>query len=138
MQGIIEGLEQVGTDLSLPVVVPIHPSTAIKMKEYGISSEVLKLIPPLGYLEFLQAEGNARMVLTDSSGVQVECCILGVPCVTLREETEKGETLEVGSNTLAGTGPVGVTAAARRQYKPGRWKNPYGDGKGGEMILKQF
>lgn len=138
LQGIIEGLEQVSMDLSLPVVVPVHPGTAMKMKEYGISSEVLKLIPPLGYMEFLQAEGNARMVLTDSSGVQVECCILGIPCVTLREETEKRETLEVGSNTLAGTDPVGIAAVVRRLHESERWKNPYGDGKGGETILKQF
>jgi UDP-N-acetylglucosamine 2-epimerase (non-hydrolysing) len=138
LSGIIEGLERVGEDLSLPVVVPVHPVTNIKMKEYGISSDLLQFIPPLGYLEFLQVEGNTRMVLTDSSGVQMECCILGVPCVTLLEGTEKGETLEIGSNVLAGTDPTRILAAVRRQSKSKRWKNPYGDGKSGETIIKQF
>lgn len=138
LRGIIKGLEEVSTDLSLPVVVPVHPGTALRMKEHGISSDILKLVPPLGYLEFLQAEGNAQLVLTDSGGVQEECCILGVPCVTLREETEKEDTLVVGANTLAGTDPVKITAAARRMRKAGRWKNPYGDGTSGELIIKQF
>lgn len=138
LRGIIRGLEQVSADLSLPVVVPLHPDTALKMKEYGISSDTLTLVPPLGYLEFLQAEGNAQQVLTDSGGVQMECCILGVPCVTLLEETEKGETLEVGANTLASTDPAKISAAVKRMRRAGNWKNPYGNGTSSEMIIKQL
>jgi UDP-N-acetylglucosamine 2-epimerase (non-hydrolysing) len=138
LRGIIRGLEQISADLSIPVVVPLHPGTAQKMKEYGISSDTLKIVPPLGYLEFLQAEGNAQLVLTDSGGVQVECCILGVPCVTLCDETEKEETLEVGANTLAGTDPAKISASVKRMRRASRWKNPYGNGASGELIIKQL
>lgn len=65
----------------------------------------VEVVSPLGFLEFLQLEANAKLVLTDSGGVQEETCILGVPCVTLRDNTERPETLEVGSNVLAGTNP---------------------------------
>jgi len=82
------------------------------------------------------------LVLTDSGGVQEESCILGVPCVTLRDNTERPETLEVGSNVLAGTEPERIFEGVRLMLnKENNWLNPFGDGNAGERIveiLKRF
>jgi UDP-N-acetylglucosamine 2-epimerase (non-hydrolysing) len=84
----------------------------------------------------LQLEGRARLVLTDSGGVQEETCILGVPCVTLRDNTERPETLEVGSNILAGTNPDKILEAAKISCAHKKsWVNPFGDGTTGKKIV---
>ena len=101
---IIKGLELVAREFELPVVFPMHPRTRKMMEEFGFDLDGIKVIEPLGFLEFLQLEANARLALTDSGGVQEETCILGVPCVTLRENTERPETVDVGANMLAGVG----------------------------------
>jgi UDP-N-acetylglucosamine 2-epimerase (non-hydrolysing) len=76
-------------------------------------------------------------VLTDSGGVQEETCILNVPCVTLRDNTERPETLQVGSNVLAGTNPDSIIAKTTMMLrKPTSWKNPFGDGKAGQRIIE--
>lgn len=82
-------------------------------------------------------ESSAKLVLTDSGGVQEETCILGVPCVTLRENTERPETLSVGSNVLVGTNPdkIGREAIKWINSQPD-WKNPFGDGHTGRMIVE--
>ena len=100
---ILKGLEQVASEFSLPVVFPVHPRTRKMVAEFGFEFDGIRAIEPLGFLEFLQLEANARLVLTDSGGVQEEACILGVPCVTLRDNTERPETVDVGANMLAGT-----------------------------------
>jgi UDP-N-acetylglucosamine 2-epimerase (non-hydrolysing) len=85
----------------------------------------------------LQLEGKARLVLTDSGGVQEETCILGVPCVTLRENTERPETVEVGSNILAGTDPEKILQAAKMSFNHKKnWANPFGDGTAGAKIIE--
>jgi UDP-N-acetylglucosamine 2-epimerase (non-hydrolysing) len=90
----------------------------------------------LDYLSFLNLESKAILVLSDSGGVQEETCILGVPCVTLRDNTERPETLEVGSNILAGTDPDKILEAAKISYtKTKTWTNPFGDGKTGSKII---
>ncbi len=97
----------------------------------------INFIEPLDYLGFLQLEANARIVLTDSGGVQEETCILNVPCVTLRDNTERPETIEVGSNILAGTGSERIIKCARSMLsRKIDWRNPFGDGKASERILK--
>jgi UDP-N-acetylglucosamine 2-epimerase (non-hydrolysing) len=91
----------------------------------------------LDYLSFLQLESKAKLVLTDSGGVQEETCILGIPCVTLRDNTERPETLEVGSNILAGTNPHKILEAAKTSLAHKKtWLNPFGDGKTGQKIVK--
>jgi UDP-N-acetylglucosamine 2-epimerase (non-hydrolysing) len=81
---------------------PMHPRTRKMAAEFGFKFDGIKVIESLGFLEFLQLEANVRLVLTDSGGVQEETCILGVLCVTLRDNTERPETLEVGANLLTG------------------------------------
>jgi UDP-N-acetylglucosamine 2-epimerase (non-hydrolysing) len=104
--------------------------------EFGFEFEGIRAIEPLGFLEFLQLEANARLALTDSGGVQEETCILGVPCVTLRENTERPETVDVGANVLAGTGSEKIMNCAMRMLETDtRWKNPFGDGRTGERIV---
>ncbi len=98
---IMKGLGEVSKKYMMPIVLPIHPRTKKMIKEFGIQlPEGVRAIEPLGFMEFLKAEANAKLVLTDSGGVQEECCILGVPCVTLRENTERPETITVGANIL--------------------------------------
>ena len=90
---------------------------------------------PVDFLGFLQLESNAALVLTDSGGVQEETCILGVPCVTLRDNTERPETIEGGSNILAGTHPERILEVARTICGRKGWVNPFGDGKTGGRIV---
>jgi len=135
-EGIIEGLELVAREFGLPVVYPIHPRARKMMMEFGLKANGIELIEPLDYLSFLRLESDARLVLTDSGGVQEESCILGVPCVTLRDNTERPETLEVGSNVLAGTEPERIFEGVRLMLnKENNWNNPFGDGKAGERIV---
>jgi UDP-N-acetylglucosamine 2-epimerase (non-hydrolysing) len=101
---ILKGLELAATEFSLPVIFPIHPRTRKMVQQFGLELCCIRAIEPVGFLEFLQLEAGARLALTDSGGVQEEMCILGVPCVTLRENTERPETVNVGANMLAGTG----------------------------------
>jgi UDP-N-acetylglucosamine 2-epimerase (non-hydrolysing) len=137
LHGIITGLHLISKDIGLPVVLPVHPRTEKMIREYGIALNGIRLLPPTGYLEFLELERGASLVITDSGGVQEEACILGVPCVTLRENTERPETLQVKSNILAGTDPGRILDAARTMLSGGReWANPFGDGRAGERIVE--
>lgn len=98
---------------SLPVVFPAHPRTRANLEKFGIGSDGLILTPPLGYLDFLKLMSSARLVLTDSGGIQEETTILQVPCLTLRENTERPVTIEMGTNRLVGTDPETIAVAAR-------------------------
>jgi len=134
---ILKGLQLVAREFSLPVVFPVHPRTRKMAAEFGFEFDAIMAIEPLGFLEFLQLEANARLALTDSGGVQEETCILGVPCVTLRENTERPETVDVGANVLAGTGSQRIMDGARKMHGRGvGWKNPFGDGTAGQRIIQ--
>ncbi len=133
---IIRGLEMVKSEFGLPVVFPVHPRTRKMVESFGFELNGIRAIEPLGFLEFLQLEANARLALTDSGGVQEEACILGVPCVTLRDNTERPETVDVGANVLAGADALRVVENAKRMMLQGNeWKNPFGDGRAGESII---
>jgi UDP-N-acetylglucosamine 2-epimerase (non-hydrolysing) len=119
------------------LIYPIHPRAKKQLHQFGINSAGITFVEPLDYLAFLQLEGKARLVLTDSGGVQEETCILGVPCITLRDNTERPETLDVGSNILAGTNPEKILEAAKFSLVHKKtWTNPFGDGTTGEKIVK--
>ena len=136
LKEILKGLEGVQREFSLPVVFPVHPRTEKRIKELGIGVDGLNLTKPFGFLEFLHLESQAKLVLTDSGGVQEEACVLGVPCATMRYDTERPETLDVGSNILVGADSRKILEAVRstNTWKAG-WKNPYGDGIAGKMIV---
>lgn len=105
LTSILEGIRKVKKELDLPIIYPMHPRTKKRIKEFGLEEQLkeLEVIDPVGYLEFLLMEKNAKVILTDSGGVQEESCILKTPCVTIRKSTERQETVEIGSNILAGT-----------------------------------
>lgn len=104
LRGLIDGLTAVGHDYGQPVVVSVHPRTRSKLDRFGISVDenVLKMSQPMPFFDFVKLEKSARCVISDSGTVQEECAIFGVPNVTIRDVTERAETVEVGSNILAG------------------------------------
>jgi len=119
LQGIFTALLRVSRDL--PIVFPIHPRTRERLVASGIQTNgtLIRLIDPLGYLDFLKLTSSASVVLTDSGGVQEETTILGVPCLTLRENTERPVTVEMGTNQLVGVEPGNILEAYRRlQTRP--------------------
>jgi len=136
-QGILDGLKLIRDEFGIPLIYPVHPRAKKKMNTFALKPEGVTLIEPVGYLHFLRLESKAKLILTDSGGIQEEACILGVPCVTLRDNTERPETLEVGSNVLAGTRPEEIVKATRLMLDRSKgWKNPFGDGKAGKTIVK--
>ena len=112
---ILEALERISEQL--PVVFPVHPRTRKTIAELGLDQRIekikdLRLIDPLGYLDFLSLYSSSRLVLTDSGGIQEETSVLGIPCLTLRENTERPITVTMGTNTIVGTDPEKIVAAA--------------------------
>jgi len=98
----------------LPIIFPVHPRTRARMDEFDVMPPPgVRMIEPLGYLDFLRLWSSALMVLTDSGGLQEETTALGVPCLTLRENTERPITIEQGTNRLVGSDPARITAAVR-------------------------
>ncbi len=140
--GLLDALEAISRDM--PIVFPIHPRTRKNIDGSPLAGRVaamtgLRLLDPLGYLDFLKLTSSARLVLTDSGGIQEETTILQVPCLTLRENTERPITAEVGSNRIVGTDPARILAAyreatsgaARKPRIPDLW-----DGQAAERIAK--
>jgi UDP-N-acetylglucosamine 2-epimerase (non-hydrolysing) len=134
---LICGLQLVQSEFKVPLIYPIHPRAKKRLDQFGIDHTGITLVEPLDYLAFLQLESKAKLVLTDSGGVQEETCILGVPCVTLRDNTERPETLEVGANILAGTNPNRILEAAKISLAHKKtWINPFGDGTTSKKIIE--
>jgi UDP-N-acetylglucosamine 2-epimerase (non-hydrolysing) len=119
-----------------PLVLPAHPRLASKLSEAS-TSDRLRVVPAAGYLDFLALEAGARLVLTDSGGVQEETTVLGVPCLTLRENTERPITITEGTNTLVGTDPVRIIRAARLALAdpPAARRPRLWDGLAGQRIV---
>src|SRR6266403_1027960 len=124
----------------MPVIFPVHPRTQQRLTQSGIQHHPqLRLIPPVGYLDFLCLLSEAKLVLTDSGGIQEETTALGVPCLTLRENTERPITISEGTNLLVGTDPAKIIAAARDTLagkgKTGRIP-PLWDGQAAKRIVE--
>ncbi len=138
LRGIMLGLERAAVMLGLPVLAALHPRTVGRLREQGVEvAPTVRVMPPLGYLDCLGLQARSALVLTDSGGLQEEACVLQVPCVTLRDNTERPESLEVGANVLAGTDPQRIAACARAMAaKPRGWPNPFGDGRSGDHIVR--
>jgi UDP-N-acetylglucosamine 2-epimerase (non-hydrolysing) len=138
---ILQALQAISEQL--PIIFPVHPRTRKRIAELGFGERMesisgLRLVDPLGYLDFLNLYSNARLVLTDSGGIQEETSALGVPCVTLRENTERPITVTLGTNTVAGTNTDKIVTAAfaalKRTAKP-TVSIPLWDGHAAGRIL---
>lgn len=144
---IIQGLTDIQEKWSLPLVFPLHPRTAKQIRKFDLTDKLyaiknIKIINPLGYLDFIGLLANASFVLTDSGGVQEESCILKIPCVTLRNSTERPETIKVGSNILVGTEHISIFKEVdsllnkiEKQKVKFEWVNPFGDGFAAKRII---
>lgn len=141
LRGALQGVSQACERLGLPVLFLVHPRTRKRLQEFKLSDwaaglPALRLHEAVGYLDFLKLLAHARVVFTDSGGVQQEACIHHVPTVTLRENTEWIETLQQGANRLAGTDPVRiVNAAAEADSVSREWPVPFGDGTAAQQVV---
>ncbi len=127
LRGLVEVLAQLSQDYELPVVCSLHPRTRSKIEAFDVDIERsgLRFLDPLGFFDFVQMELNARCILTDSGTVQEEACILQRRSVTVRDVTERPETIEAGSNVLAGTRASGIAAAVSMTIaSPTSWYPP--------------
>jgi UDP-N-acetylglucosamine 2-epimerase (non-hydrolysing) len=146
LNGILTAVKNISHEL--PVFFPVHPRTRKNLEAFGLlhylsdsPREQNGIIPldPLGYLEFLSLNDHARLVMTDSGGVQEETTVLGVPCLTLRENTERPATVEHGTNQVVGVNPDRILAVAqtilRNGARPSR-RPPLWDGKTAPRIVE--
>lgn len=145
LRGILEAIAEIAHEL--PVIFPVHPRTKKMAGEFGLGHLLNEGLPvrgiwatdPLGYLEFLHLNMGAKLVLTDSGGLQEETTVLGVPCITMRANTERPITCEVGTNLMVGNDPQAILAAARPilagQTVKGRIPEKW-DGKAAERIVE--
>lgn len=142
--GLLEALIEIAQEL--PIVFPVHPRTRAKMEEFGFDKLVagsnIRLIEPLGYLDFMRLYSGARLVLTDSGGLQEETTVLGIPCLTLRENTERPVTIELGTNVLVGTDPQKIRREARASLASDTKRElrvpPLWDGKASGRICDEL
>jgi UDP-N-acetylglucosamine 2-epimerase (non-hydrolysing) len=134
---LLNGVAEAAREHELQVVYPIHPRAEERISEFGIDvpSEI-QVVEPQDFLDFLVLEDEAEIVFTDSGGVQEETCILRTPCVTLRDNTERPETVDVGANLVVGVEPKDIVEGANRMMKAEKdWDNPFGDGTATEKML---
>ena len=127
---IFEGLNRIEG----PLIFPAHPRTAAVAASEGLTSSRVRMIRPLGYLDFAALASQARVILTDSGGLQKEAYWYGVPCVTLRPSTEWKDTVEVGANVLVDNDPDAIAEAAANAQMPEKRPELYGDGHAAERI----
>lgn len=144
LRGLLSALGHVAS--RLPVVFPVHPRTRKRIADLGLGPTLertpgLRLVDPLGYLEFLALTSQARLVFTDSGGLQEETTVLGIPCLTVRENTERPITVDVGTNLVVGTHPAHIQREADRildgHEKKGRVPDGW-DGHSGERIAQLY
>jgi len=125
----------------LPVVFPIHPRTAKIFNDLGICADNLHIVEPLGYLEFNYLVERSKAVITDSGGITEETTVMGVPCITLRDNTERPETCTIGTNELIGTNPDNIKPALESLFA-GQWKKggipPLWDGLASKRIVAKI
>ncbi|WP_108212999.1 non-hydrolyzing UDP-N-acetylglucosamine 2-epimerase [Pontibacter mucosus] len=135
MNAIIEGTD------TYPIIFPVHPRTARYLEELSITDERLHFVEPLSYLQFNYLVKHSKGVITDSGGITEETTVMGVPCLTLRDNTERPETVTIGTNELIGTNPSCLKPYLEKLLK-GEWKKggvpPLWDGKASERIVQKL
>jgi UDP-N-acetylglucosamine 2-epimerase (non-hydrolysing) len=135
---MIELIEHSG---GLPLVFPVHPRTAKVLNRLGIKDKKLHLVEPLGYLEFNYLVERSKAVITDSGGITEETTVMGIPCMTLRDSTERPETVSIGTNELLGVNPDAIQPAFEKLFS-GKWKNggipKLWDGRTSERIVNHL
>jgi len=137
---LVENVEAVLNEYQMKMILPIHPRTKSRLHRFGFWERVnclekLRIIEAVGYLDFLALLKSAAIVLTDSGGVQEEACVLRVPCITLRENTERPETVDVGANRVVGHDIESTLyEIAHHHHNRRNWLNPYGNGRTGDRI----
>ncbi|HZM15749.1 MAG TPA: UDP-N-acetylglucosamine 2-epimerase (non-hydrolyzing) [Candidatus Krumholzibacteria bacterium] len=139
LQDLLQVLERLAA--RLPVLFPVHPRTRKMIEEFRLEPEQVQLVEPVGYLDFLALEAAARLVLTDSGGIQEETTVLRVPCLTLRPNTERPITVSQGTNHIVGRDPERIGAAAEailKQPKPRGEAPEKWDGQTAERIVEVF
>ena len=125
----------------IPIIFPVHPRTAKQMVSLGISYSNLHTIEPLGYLEFNYLVERAKAVITDSGGITEETTVMNIPCMTIRDNTERPETIELGTNELLGVNPEAIGPAMKKLFSE-KWKEgtiPHlWDGKTAKRIVSHL
>ena len=140
LESILDGIKLVAETFNYEIIFPIHPRTANRIQYFKLHSFIsgiknLKVISSLGYLDFLMLISNTKLVLTDSGGIQEESCILRVPCVTLRENTERPDTVKLGANYIAGIKPTGILKGVETMLNvKGDWTNPLGENVSKKIV----
>ena len=141
LEKILNGLKLVSDKYKIPLIFPMHPRTMNRIKEFGFENKInsidsLNIVEPIGYMDFLVLESEAKLVLTDSGGVQEETCILMTPCVTLRDNTERPETVDAGSNVIVGCEAEKIMAGVEKMLDvKHNWTNPFGKGRSAVEML---
>ncbi|MFA5670061.1 MAG: UDP-N-acetylglucosamine 2-epimerase (non-hydrolyzing) [Balneolaceae bacterium] len=137
LKGLMD--EIINDTQDLPLVFPVHPRTAKILEGLGVSHSRLHMVEPLSYLEFNYLVEKAKAVVTDSGGITEEASIMNVPCMTLRDNTERPETITLGTNELLGTNPEAIAPAMEKLFS-GNWKQgqkiPMWDGKAAQRIVE--
>lgn len=127
LRSLAQGIIEIADELELPLICSMHPRTRGRLKQFGVPMETdrVRVMPAMGFFDFVKLERGARCVLSDSGTVQEECCIFGVPAVTVRDTTERPETVECGSNMLSGVEPGAISRCTRTVLeRPPAWEPP--------------
>ncbi len=141
----LSGIVHVLNSLEIPAIFPMHPRTVNRMREFGleVKNPLVQVVEPVGYMDFLMLIAHARVILTDSGGIQEESNILHVPCLTLRDNTERPETVEAGSNIIVGVEPDSVLSMLGLILEDSDFETKmrsapvaFGDGRAGERIVE--
>jgi len=142
LKNIFTAIKQISDKYNIQIIFPMHPRTRERANRFNLFNilndiKLLDIIDPLRYPPMLQLVKNAKIIITDSGGLQEESCILNVPCLTIRENTERPETVNVGANKIVGTSYKRLLAALEGTIAEADfdWPNPYGDGRSAKRII---
>lgn len=134
---IINSINELSEKTDFKIIFPIHPRTKNRVNQFKIKiNEKVNLIEPVGYFDFLTLMANSAIILTDSGGIQEESCILNIPCITLRDNTERPETVKIGANKIVGSNKKQILKETQKFLNnKKKWRNPYGNNVAKKIIV---